>query len=356
VSAIALVGDEPELAEHILAVLLERGIAAADLRVFSKEELHGTTLSAGEEDFRVELAEAPELAGSDAVVFFGGPELARELSGSTPPGAIVVDATSWSRGQAGAVLVVPEVNAGRVAEAGEGVVLAVPTPAVVGLAIALAPLHEAARVRRVVATVLHPASAAGAGGVQRLSRQSVTLLQGRSLDPEEDPELLAHNVRPVPGSAESAFAPSEQEIARETAALFGEPRIEVLATVLRVPVFYGIGQSLYVEMEESLDADEAERILRDAPSVVVASDDVEGEAAREAAEDVELDDDEPQMLRDPCPGPVDVNGSDAVHVARVRVDPRRPGSLALWISFDDQRKGVALSVASILEIAMRERR
>lgn len=346
---VTLVGDDPELSEQILRALLERGFELEAVRALGSPERHGELIEVENARLRVDKADSLGLAGTDAVLFYGHGELAESLVDLVPEGVLTLDATPTSTSRPGAIPVVPEVNAEVIGALAASGTVALASPATVGLAVALAPLHDAARVRRVVTTVLYPASFAGREGIERLSRQSVSLMQGRALDEDVDPEHSAFNLRPEHGDGYSASSGAENILAREIGAIFGEPRIEVVATAVRAPVFYGIGQSVYVETEEPLDPDEAERLLLRGRGLLVA-----GSTAMDPDEAVVSEETPIGEVLDLSPGPVEVAGSDAVHVAHVRADPHREGALALWLCLDDQRKGVALNAVAALEIARRD--
>ncbi|MDG2306456.1 MAG: Asd/ArgC dimerization domain-containing protein [Candidatus Binatia bacterium] len=349
---VTIVGDDAEISEQILRVLLERGFGLEGIRALGGEGGAGDFIEVDQENrLRVERADALGLAGADAVLFSGDGDLASELVDHVPHGVLVLDATPAASARTGSVPIVPEVNADLVGAIGASGPLALASPATVGLAVALAPLHEAGRVRRVVTTVMYPASTNGRDGAQRLSRQSVALMQGAGLDEELDPEHFAFNLRPQRGDYDSPWSADEHVLAREISAIFGEPAIEVVATGVRAPVFYGIGQSVYVETEEPLDPDEAERLLLRGRGLLVAGSTQAGEQDEGRPED-----ETPIEALDLSPGPIEVAGSDAVHVAHVRADPHRDGALAFWLCLDDQRKGVALNAVATLEIALRDAR
>jgi len=152
------------------------------------------------------------------------------------------------------------------------------------------------------------------------------------------------------GARGSAWSTEEQRLALEIALLFGEPAIEVVATGVHAPVFYGIGQSVYVETDRSLGAEEAQRLLLRGRGLLVAGS-TPGDGPRG---EVPGDPLSTGAMADPAPGPIEVAGSDAVHVAHLRADPRREGVFAFWLCFDDQRKGIALNAVAALEIALRD--
>ncbi|MEW6272340.1 MAG: Asd/ArgC dimerization domain-containing protein [Thermodesulfobacteriota bacterium] len=365
---IAIVGATSEVAAELIDVLAARGFDLTGLRVLADESLAGEAIEAAGWDVRVEPAVEGSLGGVDVALFLGDGQLARELvPEARGQGAIVIDASPFAREELGAALILPEVNAARVEQLAKDKVLAIPGPHAAGLAAALAPLHEAATVRRVVTTVFESAGLRGREAMDELSHQSVGLMQGRGIDRRQSPEQLAFNARPQAATLEGeGWSVDERRLAHEIAALFDAP-IDVVATVVRVPVFAGAAQAVYVELASELSLGEAAKLLREGRGLVVPEPDVEALGVRfeideeDAAsrEDEDEDEDrgeEPDLLHDETPGPVDVNGSDAVHVARLRSLPRDPRALAFWLAFDDLRKGTALTLVATLEIALRELR
>lgn len=361
-SRIAIVGASSELATDLIDVLVERGFDLGGLRVLADESLAGEGIEAAGYDVRVEPAVPGSLAGIEVALFLGDGTLARALvPEARDAGAIVIDASPFAL-ESGAPLVLPEVNPEMVQTLAGQRVLAVPGPHAVGLGVALAPLHEAATVKRVVTTVFESASQRGREAMDELSQQTVKLMQGRGFDHDEFPEQLAFNARPQAGALEGAgWSVDERRLSREIGALFGTPAPEVVATVVRVPVFAGAAQSVYVELAEALDVEEARRLLREGRGILLPEpfigqqEDVDGEPAFE--DDVDGEGGGARdLLHDETPGPVEVGGSEAVHVARLRGDPRTPHALSFWIAFDELRMGTSLSLVATLEIALRDLR
>ncbi len=371
---IAIVGATSEVAAELIEMLAARGFDLRTLRVLADESLAGEAIEAAGYDVRVEPAVRGSLGKVDVALFLGDGTLARELvPEARDQGAIVIDASPFARDELGAPLVLPEVNAASVKQLAKDRVLAIPGPHTAGLAAALAPLHEAATVRRVVTTVFESAAMRGREAMDELSRQSVGLMQGRGIDRRESPEQLAFNARPQASTLESGgWSVDERRLAHEIATLFDAP-IDVAATVVRVPVFAGTAQAVFVELADELALDEATKVLREGRGVVLpeppvgSGDGADATAAEALSEEddatVEPDEDEeeeggdePDLLHDQTPGPVDVSGSEAVHVARLRTLPRDPRALAFWLAFDDLRKGLSLTLVATLEIALRELR
>jgi len=360
-SRIVIVGGGPDVSQELLEVLLSRGHELAAIRVLDDESQAGAYIELDAGRTRVDPATPANLAGADAAVFLGDGLLARDLvAEAIAAGALVIDATPYSRRVKHAPLVVPEINPEAIGAIGGERLVACPTPAAVGLAVALGPLREAAAVRRVVTTVFEPVSQRGREAIEALSRQSVALIQGQPIDRSELPEQLAFNLRPQAASREgNGWAFDERVLADEVGALFGEPRIDVAATFVRAPVFFGMTQSVYVELGRPLASDDLEQIVRAGRGLLLAGSLGEGEPPGTApALGGEDDDDEASGDVDPAydleVGPVEVSGSDAVHVSRLRVDPQREGGVAFWIAFDNVRKGVVLNAAMTLEIALRD--
>lgn len=369
---IAIVGASSEVATDLIEVLVERGFDLSGLRVLGNDSLAGEGIEAAGYDVRVEQALRGSLGSVDAALFVGDGALARLLVAEAhEAGAIVIDATPFSR-SAGAPLVLPEVNADRIGELGAKRILAVPGPHGVGLAVALAPLHEAAGVKHVVTTVFDSAAMHGREAMDALSNQSVRLMQGRGLGADEFPEQIAFNARPQSASLDGEGSSSDElRLGREIAGLFGEA-IGVVATVVRVPVFAGAAQAVWVELERPLGTEEAEQLLREGrgillpeprsasagngsgePSVDDLDDDAYDDEPRDDEEQEPVEERLHDLLHDEGPGPVEVGGSEAVHVARIRADAR---GVAFWVAFDDLRKGSSLSLVATLEIALRELR
>jgi aspartate-semialdehyde dehydrogenase len=370
---IALIGASSEVATDLIDVLAERGFELAGLRVLGDESLAGEGIEAAGYDVRVERAERGSLGSVDVALFVGDGALARLLLPEAhQAGAIVIDATPFSL-SAGAPVVLPEVNAERIGELGEKRILAVPGPHGVGLAVALAPLHEAAGVKRVVTTVFDSAAMHGREAMDALSQQSVRLMQGRGLSQAEFPEQIAFNARPQSAALDGdGSSLDEQRLVREITGLFGDT-VQVVASIVRVPVFAGAAQAVWVELERPLETEEAERVLREGRGILLPEPGAVTEAnGVDAAPDEELDDqtydEEPSeeededpaeprehdLLHDEGPGPVEVGGSEAVHVARIRADGG--SGVAFWVAFDELRKGSSLSLVATLEIALRDLR
>ncbi len=444
---VAIVGATPELAAELAALLVDRGFVADRLRLLGGENTAGEVVEVAGRRLRIGAALSDSLADVEIAVFCGDPRLAaRLIPQAHAAGALSLDATGATRGLTSVPTVVPEVNGELLEGLEPGAVVCSPDPFAVALALVLAPLHRLGGVRRVVATVLEPASRRGADGVEELSRQTITLMQGRPLDRVEFPEQFAFNLRVETGEAATGWSDVEEALGRVVPALLAAPETVVAATIVHAPVFFGTAMALDVELEAEVGAEQVVLALREGQGLLVAGspedaiarairaraardlgtvdedraevgddgeeDDVDGDRERDEEEDPsELDfdrqddaddrdedgdgddgdgratwradrgghggdgdgarfrgagrgdgegdgsdgdgrDGDSLEAADPGPGPVEVAGSDFVHVSRVRVDPRRPTAIALWIAYDELRRGVARNLVSILETVL----
>jgi aspartate-semialdehyde dehydrogenase len=355
IDQIAVVGGGESLAGQVVELLLERDFEMDSIRLLDDEERAGSWEEIAGHRVKVGPATAEKLAGIDAALFCDDGRLARELVQVVrTEGALVVDGSPFSRRFGTGPIVVPEVNAARIEGFATQGVIASPTSAAVGLSVALAPLRERFGLRRVVTTVLEPASQRGAEAIEELSRQAIAMFQGQGPDQsDEGQERIAFNIRPLGDSSlpgvPAGFALEEHVCAMEVAALFGEPRVMVLPTFLRVPVFCGASQVVYAELERAAELEELEALYRGARGLLLAGAIAAGgEPSQEMIESGEY-----RLELDERPGPLDVNGSEAVHVGRIRRDPARPEAVSFWLAYDDQRKGVALNMVASLELARR---
>lgn len=342
-ASIFIIGGSEDLMAEVLGELISRGHDSEQFRLLNESSFAGEVVTVGEARFRVEVATEAALEDAEVAIFLGDGLLAKEFVALLAErGSLVIDASPYARRMGLGTMVVPEVNGELLGAEGRSQLFSLPMPTTTGLAIALAPLHALAAIRRVVVTVFEPASQRGASGIEILSRQSVAMVSGEGIDREKYPETFAFNVRPQRGGPEGeGWAFDERMVSQEIESLFPQPAFDVFVTIARVPVFVGAAQSLWVEFESNVSLEEVQEALRGAPSILVGGDELP-EAIDEEARAV---------LADQEAGPLDVVGSTAIHVARLRLDPLRADCLGMWIAFDDLRKGVAVGVATVFERA-----
>lgn len=331
---VAVVGATGAVGREILAILEERAFPVAALRLFASPRSAGQRLPFAGEAIPVEAATPEGLAGVDIAFFSAGAGVSRELAPlAADAGALVVDNSSAFRLEPGVPLVVPEINGG---ELHPGVrLVANPNCTTAILLMALAPLHRAAGLRRVVVATYQAVSGAGARAMEELREQVRAWLEGRQAEARVLPSAaaprhypIAFNVLPqvdvfLPGGGTK----EEWKVAAEARKILNEPDLPVTATCVRVPVFRAHAEAVYAEFGRALSAEEARAILARAPGVVVQ--------------------DDPD--RQEYPTPLSVSGRDPVFVGRIRQDPAFPNALSLWVVGDQLRKGAALNAVQIAE-------
>jgi aspartate-semialdehyde dehydrogenase len=230
-------------------------------------------------------------------------------------------------------LVVPEVNAKEIANCKNRGVIANPNCSTIQMVVALKPIHDAARIKRVVVSTYQSVSGAGRRAMEELSQQVSALYNGKELAMEKFPHQIAFNCIPhIDVFVDGGYTKEEMKMINETRKILGDPSMRVTATTVRVPVFCSHSESINVETEKKLTAADVKAILREAPGVIVA--------------------DEPED--NVYPMPIDAVGKDATYVGRIREDDSVANGINLWVVADNLRKGAALNAVQIAEILIRD--
>jgi aspartate-semialdehyde dehydrogenase len=318
----------------MLSILAERAFPAASLRLFASTRSAGKRLRWMDGEIVVEDAAAADYAGLDIVFFSAGASTSRMLAPVVAAaGAVVIDNSSAWRQDPDVPLVVSEVNAHALAEIPKGIV-ANPNCTTMAAMPALKPLHEAAGLRRVIASTYQAVSGAGLAGVQELEAQvrsaggeSAALLRdGGCVDfppPEKWTVPIAFNVTPLNYRiVEDGYTEEEIKLRDESRKILEIPDLLVSGTCVRVPAYTGHSLSINAEFEGDLPVERALDLLRAAPGVVLTE----------------------------APNPLAATGRDPVFVGRVRRDPTVKHGLALFVTGDNLRKGAALNAVQIAEI------
>jgi aspartate-semialdehyde dehydrogenase len=331
--AIGVVGPKGLVGGEILDLLDERRFPAGEIRLLGSLRTAGGEIERAGERHKIALLGPASFAGLDLVFFAAGPAVAGEHAPrAAEAGAAVIDLSSRFRLDAAVPLVVPEVNAEAIGERRERGIVASPSATAVALAVVLAPLAAAAGLRRVVTCTYQGAAGAGRRAMEGLSRETIELLNSRTTRRTRAAHRRAFNVVPQVGAIEPGGASThELHVVAETRKILGDPGLALGVTAVRVPVFFGHGVGLHLETEQPLGAAGAADVLRGAPGILLH------EAAAEA-----------------YPTPVEIAGSDATHVGRLRDDPAFEHGIALWVALDNVRKGGALNAVEIAEILVRD--
>lgn len=328
-----LVGATGAVGREVLSILTERNFPVKTLRLVASKRSLGQALEFRGSDVDIVMLAPESFVGADIAFFTAGGAVSREYAPiAAGAGAVVVDNTSAFRLDEDVPLAVPEVNPEVLREIPHRRILSIPNCTTIQLVVALAPLHRRARIKRIVVSTYQSTSGAGRRAMKELSRQVSDLFSYREVASEVFPHRIAFNLIPeIGGFHKDGMSLEERKICLETVKILKDPSIGVSATAVRVPTFHGHAESVNLETEKPLSAEEAKEILSKAPGVVLI--------------------DEPEEHKYPLIS--EAQGKDEVFVGRVRKDPSRENGLNLWVVADNLRKGAALNGVQILETLIR---
>ena len=328
---VAVVGVTGAVGQTTLKVLEERKFPVRELRVFASERSVGKTVRFAGESLRVEKLTAEVFAGVEIAFFSAGSAQSKEFA---PPavkaGAIVVDKSSAFRMDPDVPLVVPEINPHAI-RSHKGII-AVPNCTTVVTVMPLKPLHDAARIRRVVAMSYQAVSGAGVNGVEELRRQTLAWARGEPMEARFFPHQIAFNVLPhIDSFAENGYTGEELKLVNEARKILEDQTIAISPTAVRVPVFTAHSVALNVETEEKITVARARELFSNFPGLTLWDD----------------------PARNRYPMPISVEGRDDCFVGRIREDLTMENGLNLWVVGDQLRKGAATNGVQIAELLIR---
>ena len=329
-----MVGATGVVGEQMREVLAERAFPVGELRLLASERSAGQLLEFQGRHIRVEVLQEDSFDDIDIALFSAGGSVSEKFAPlAVDAGAVVVDNTARFRMEPDVPLVVPEVNAAEIANYKNRGIIANPNCSTIQMDVALKPIHDAARLKRVVVSSYQSASGAGRMAMEELSQQTAALFNGKDVKPEKFPQQIAFNCIPhIDAFLPGGYTKEEIKMINETRKILGEPSLRVTATCVRVPVFCGHSESVNVETEKKLTAKDVRAILREAPGILLC--------------------DEPE--KNIYPMPIDAVGTDATMVGRIREDDSVPNGINMWIVADNLRKGAALNAVQIAEILIRD--
>jgi len=331
---VAVVGATGNVGREILTTLVEREFPADDVVALASSRSIGREVSFGEDDvLKVQGLDTYDFRGIDIVLSSPGSKVSAVFAPrAAKAGAVVIDNTSHFRMEPDVPLVVPEVNPQAIGQYTKRGIIANPNCSTIQMVVALKPLHDLARVKRVVVATYQSTSGAGRAAMDELFNQTRAIYVNDGVKPERFAKQIAFNVIPqCEVFRDDGWTTEEWKMANETRKIL-DPDIAVTATCVRVPVFIGHGEAVNVEFERPLSEERARAALREAPSVTVVDHRV----------------DEGYVT------PAEAAGEDPVYVSRIRRDPTVPYGLNMWIVADNLRKGAALNAVQIAEILVQD--
>jgi len=324
---VAVVGATGAVGNEMITTLEQRDFPVGELRLFASERSEGVKLEFKGEEIPVETLKEDSFKGIDIALFSAGAERSKIWAPvAAKSGCVVIDNSSQWRMDPDVPLVVPEVNPDDIRR--HRGIIANPNCSTIQMVVVLKPIHDAARVRRVVVTTFQSVSGTGKKAMDELLQQTTDILNFREVRCNVYPHQIAFNCLPhIDRFLENGYTKEEMKMVNETKKIMGDDSIRVTATTVRVPVFRGHSESVNIETEKKLTANEARAILSVAPGVVVY--------------------DAPE--RNIYPLAVDVAGKDETYVGRIREDESIDNGLNMWIVADNLRKGAALNAVQIAE-------
>ncbi|MEM1343910.1 MAG: aspartate-semialdehyde dehydrogenase, partial [Pseudomonadota bacterium] len=327
---VAVVGATGNVGREMLNILAEREFPADEVVALASRRSLGTECSYGDTTLKTQDIEQFDFTGTDIALFAIGSGPTKEYAPRVArQGTVVIDNSSLYRYQPDIPLIVPEVNPDAVEGYAKRNIIANPNCSTAQMVVALKPLHDRARIKRVVVSTYQSVSGAGKAGMDELWNQTKGLyVPGQEVDPKTFTKQIAFNVIPhIDVFLDDGSTKEEWKMVAETKKIV-DPKIKVHATCVRVPVFVGHSEAINVEFEEPLDAEEAREILREAPGIMV----------------VDKREDEGYVT------PVEAAGDFATFISRLRDDPTVDNGLSFWCVSDNLRKGAALNAVQIAEL------
>jgi aspartate-semialdehyde dehydrogenase len=324
---VAVAGATGAVGNEMIATLEERNFPVETLRLFASERSEGKTLDFHGKPLTVEVLTDKVFNGIDIALFSAGGDRSLEFApAAAKAGCVVVDNSSAWRMDPEVPLVVPEVNPDDV-DWHKGII-ANPNCSTIQMVVALKPIHDAAKIKRVVVTTFQAVSGTGKKAMDELLSQTKDILNFKEINPVVYPHQIAFNCLPhIDRFMDDGYTKEEIKMVNETKKILGDDSVKVTATTVRVPVFRGHSESLNIETEKKLSANEARAVLSSAPGIIVY--------------------DVPE--KNIYPLPTDAANKDEVYVGRVREDNTVENGINLWIAADNLRKGAALNAIQIAE-------
>ncbi len=327
---IAIVGATGAVGETILQILAERKFPIESLHCFASENSVGDTVSFEGRPVALGALKDFDFRDIDIAFFSAGREVSLEYAPiAAAAGAVVIDNTTAYRLDPDVPLVVPEVNAEKIAEYTKKNIVANPNCSTIQLMVALKPIYDAVGITRVNVATYQAVSGTGKPAIEELAAQTAALLNAQPIKIEVYPKQIAFNAIPqIDDFQENGYTKEEMKIVDETRKILGDDKIQVNPTAVRISAFYGHSEAVHLETKEKITAEKVKKLMRKAPGVQLMDEHKDGGYPTAVG---------------------DAAGTDPVFVGRIREDISHPLGINLWIVADNIRKGAALNSIQIAE-------
>ncbi len=331
---IAVVGATGNVGREILNILDERMFPCEEVVALASRKSIGRELSYGDKLLKVKDLETYDFNGTDIALFSAGSKISEKYGPiAAKSGTVVIDNSSFWRYHDDVPLIVPEVNPDAVVDFKKRGIIANPNCSTAQLVVVLKPLHDVAKINRVVVSTYQSVSGAGNAAMEELFNQTKGIFVNQAPEPENFTRQIAFNVIPhIDVFMDDGYTKEEWKMLSETKKIV-DKNIKLTATCVRVPVFVGHSEAVNIEFEKSISPEKARSILRKAPGVMLVDD----------------PEDEKYIT------PLECVGDYATFVSRVRVDSTVKNGLSMWVVSDNLRKGAALNAVQIAELLINKK-
>jgi aspartate-semialdehyde dehydrogenase len=331
---VAVVGATGAVGNEMVATLEQRKFPVKKLVLLASSRSVGKTVMYKGMDVDVQELKEDSFKDIQIGLFSAGGSISEKFGPiAAASGCVVIDNTNAWRMDPDVPLVVPEVNEHAIKDYTKKGIIANPNCSTIQMVVALKPLHDAAKIKRIVVSTYQAVSGTGKKAIYELEQQVLAIYNNKPIEKKVYPHQIAFNCLPqIDVFLDNGYTKEEMKMVRETKKILEDESIAVTATTVRVPVFYGHSESVNVEFEKDLTPDEARKILKKAPGVKV------------------IDDPSKKLY----PLAIDAAGRDETFVGRIRRDESIPHGLNMWVVADNIRKGAALNAVQIAEILIKK--
>lgn len=331
---VAVVGATGAVGNEMVEILEERNFPIKNLKLLASSRSVGKTISFKGTDIKVEELKEDSFKDVDIGLFSPGGAVSMKFAPiAAASGCVVIDNTSAFRMEPDIPLVVPEVNEHAIAGYKNRGIISNPNCSTIQMVVVLKPLHDYAKIKRVVVSTYQAVSGTGKKAIYELEQQVLAIYNNREIEKKVYPHQIAFNCLPhIDSFLENGYTKEEMKMVNETKKIMGDDSIQVTATTVRVPVFYGHSESVNVEFENKITPEKARELLSNAPGVQVTDD----------------------PSKNIYPLAIYAAGKDETFVGRIRGDETVRYGLNMWIVADNIRKGAALNAVQIAEVLIKK--
>ena len=332
---VAVAGATGAVGETMISILAERNFPVGKLYPLASSRSAGSKVKFKGKDIVVRDLADFDFSGVQIGLFSAGASVSAVYAPkAAAAGCVVIDNTSQFRYDDDIPLVVPEVNPHCIADYRNRNIIANPNCSTIQMLVALKPIYDAVGIHRINVCTYQAVSGTGKEAIEELASQTANLLNGKPVQPKVYPKQIAFNVLPhIDEFQQNGYTKEEMKMIWETNKILEDDGVLVNPTTVRVPVFYGHSEAVHIETKSKISADQARKLLKKAPGVVVLDERKPGGYPTAATESA---------------------GTDPVYVGRIREDLSHPLGLNIWVVADNVRKGAALNSVQIAEILVKD--